>query len=136
MKPPQYSTIRAEPVYKPADGFSLSAFYDTLLKPHNILLTIIVFVAAINRDLRPLLVKAGAGDSEAILRCLLVLMSVIAGWRLYQSLYLAKRDYSHITSGFGDIAIFLLITLFTAGALWAVFSVGLLMTLLIYAFCA
>jgi ribosomal protein S18 acetylase RimI-like enzyme len=145
VKALQYSTIRGEPKHKPADGFTVNAFYDTLLKPHIILLTLLAFFGALNRDLPDVLRRIGMGDREAVFHVLLLLLSVIAGLRLFQSLYLAKRDYAHVENDFSDIAAFIAIALFSGGVFgvaggFFAFILGLshsqLVVLVIYTFCA
>lgn len=133
----RYSTIRCEPVYKPADGCSLNAFYDAMTKPHALLILLAAYFTMGNETLPSHINKATInGDRASILHLFLVVLSLLAGIRLLQSLYLAKRDYPHLEVQFSDILIFLFVLLFTTGAVLNRFSKNPLAVICIYAVCA
>lgn len=113
-----YSTIRGVPKHKPADGYSMTALYDAFLKPPMLLGAVAGYVALLQKDHFPQrCIAAAAGDAEARLHVLMVLLSVVAGVRILQSLFLARRDYPHLESGFRDVLIFFFVLLFTSGGI-------------------
>lgn len=133
----QYSTIRGEPKHKRGAGDTMDTLYDTLLKPHTILLTILGYIAILVKD-NPFRHIPGAldGNEISILHLLLILLSVIAGLRIIQCLYLAKRDYGHLRNGFLDVLIFGLVIVFTGGTVVMGLDGHLLIVLLVYLLCA
>ena len=113
--PIRYSTIRKEPAYRPLDAYNLNAFYDKLIHPAAIVSVLVAFAVLLNQDLGQQLARAFRSDVAAWRHLALLALSVVAGMRLVQSLYLAKRDYAHLDSTFMDIFIFVALVLFTAG---------------------
>jgi ribosomal protein S18 acetylase RimI-like enzyme len=117
LKVNDYSTIRKEPVHKPADGYSLTAFYDQIARPPVILAIVTGYLALFQKDNILLHCdNAIKGDLKSIFHLALIFFSILAGIRLIQSIYLAKRDYQHLKSGFFDIIVFLMAIIFTSGA--------------------
>jgi hypothetical protein len=115
LKVNDYSTIRKEPVHKPADGYSLTAFYDQIARPPVILAIVTGYLALFQKDNILLHCdNAIKGDLKSRLYLALIFFSILAGIRLIQSLYLAKRDYQHLKSNFFDILVFLVAILFTS----------------------
>lgn len=117
-----YSTIRKQPAYKPADGYSMLAFYDGLLKPHAVLLTIIGYLGLAAKNALESASKAAQGDIAAIVYLLILPLSILAWLRVIQSLQLARRDYPHLRSGVMDIIVFVFLLLFTTGVISAPFA--------------
>lgn len=134
--PTRYSTIRKEPAYKPADGFSMNSFYDLLIKPSTIVLLLVGYFTAINRDLQSYIDGAIQGDKQSFAHLSLLILSLVAGFRIIQSLYLAKRDYSHIESGLSDVVIFVAVVAFASGAAVKLLRSNMVIVLSIYSACA
>ncbi|HEX2852243.1 MAG TPA: hypothetical protein VHO24_03315, partial [Opitutaceae bacterium] len=124
MEPAEsYSTIRRAPKHKPAGDYSMDSFYAGLLKPHALFLSASGYIALANRNFLEILHQASTGDSASILHVLLLVLSIVTGVRLIQSLYLARRDYPHLESGILDVFIFFAVVLFTSGVVLASFDV-------------
>jgi ribosomal protein S18 acetylase RimI-like enzyme len=122
-----YWTLRGEPRRTGAAASPLASLYERATQPAGIVATIIITVTVGYRELLKLFQRIATGDPSAVLEGLLVLLSFVAGLRLFQSLLLAKRDYVNVAHDFGDIVTFVLIALFTGGVFGSVFGHAALM---------
>lgn len=112
--PARHSNLRKEPRYKPAH--SLHAFYEGLTRPASVVTVLFAYLALINKDdIIFHLTRAVEGDSESLGHLSLLLLSLMAGLRVVQSLLLAKRDYAHLEHGIVDLGIFICVLLFASG---------------------
>lgn len=103
-------------MFKAERSETLDKFYDGLTSPTGILLTLGGFFTLTSRNILEVLNLAIDGDDNAILYLFILALTFLAGFRLLQSLVLAKRDYRDIESGISDILIFLTVAAFTSGA--------------------
>ncbi len=115
--PNLYSTIRGDAAPRPVDEYSMHSLYDGITHPATIVVLISAYFALFNKDLVNHAVRASNGDLKSILHLLLVLLVLAVGIRVIHSIYLAKRDYRQLESGFWDVMLFLIVLLFTSGAL-------------------
>lgn len=133
LKPNQYSTIRGEPKHKPAEG--VSAFYEALLKPNTLLLTVSGYVALVLKDnIVKYFSDAFAGEQKAILVLSLLTVSIAGTLRAYQSLFLAKRDYPDLEYGWKHILTFGAILVFTISP--ALLDQNPMWLMIVFALCA
>jgi ribosomal protein S18 acetylase RimI-like enzyme len=117
LKHNRYSTIRGEPAFKPSDGYSLNAFYDGLTRPFTILGTFAATLVLLYEELPVRFDRALRGDGEALIYLSVVALTLTTMLRVFQSLYFAKRDYSHLDTEFQDIVTFLLVVVLFWGIL-------------------
>ena len=113
--PNLYSTIRGEAAPRPVDEYSMYSLYDGITHPATLVVLISAYLAWVNKDLVEHAVRASDGDVKSILHLLLVFLALVVGIRVIHSVYLAKRDYRQLESGFWDVILFLIVLLFTSG---------------------
>lgn len=116
MSASKYSSFTKTTTHKPTRGDNLDTFYDGLTSATGILFTIVGFFALLRKSILTNVSAAFDGDAEAQIHLYIVALTFLAGFRLVQSLLLAKRDYRDIESGLVDIIIFLAVVLFMSGA--------------------
>lgn len=113
-KPHEYSTIRKEPQVK-TDG-TLSSLYDGLIKPAALVSILTLFFVKFDLKILIYLNESLGGNDAASLFITLFLFTIILGFRLIQSLFLAKRDYAHLENKLRDFVIFLFFASFASGS--------------------
>jgi ribosomal protein S18 acetylase RimI-like enzyme len=132
-----YSLIRKEPIHKPPDGYSLTAFYEALLKPPVVFSFVTAYFVIFHQaNIISKLDKAAKGDGESVLYLSLLFFSIIAGIRIIQSLYLAKRDYQHSKANLVHVLIFGCVVAFTGGGNFFLLNGKLPLLLGLNLFCA
>lgn len=133
LKPNQYSTIRGEPKHRPADGYNLTAFYDAILKWPVLFSLIAGYLVLFQKDTLPNHIDGALKNNHNdILYLALLGFSIIGGIRVFQSLFLARRDYQHLESNIWDIFIFFCVLIFTSGCLFYFFQLKPQVILTIY----
>lgn len=118
--PYKYSSILEKPTTENSEH-SLTSFYNKLIAPPS-LLTIIVgyFFLIQGNDIMGYINNAIAGDSLSKLYLLTILLTLISGFRIVQSLFLAKKDYPDLKSNLFDVIIFVVVILYMAGGIMQV----------------
>jgi ribosomal protein S18 acetylase RimI-like enzyme len=113
-----YSSIYKKPKHlSPDDKRVIGNFYDKMLSPIS-LFTAIVAVCVLQKNKYEQLLHnvLNSNNTDAPLLIFLIVISFFIGARLLQSLYLAKKDYSHIESNLVlDIFTFATLLLFASG---------------------
>lgn len=113
----RYSTIRKEQPNRGRSNDTMDQLYELLIKPHSIVVIVGTYFGLFNMDLLDYIEKATKGDQYSAAHLSVLLLSVVVGARVIQSLYLARRDYSRLDSSPIDIPIFLMVIIFTSGGL-------------------
>lgn len=135
--PVRYSTIRREPPHKPADGYSMSAFYDKLTSPVTVVGLFFAACVLINKgDMSDHLRKSFSGDRSSSIHLSLLALSLVAGLRLVHSCFLAKRDYAYLGHNIWDIAVFVIVILFGGGIVLQLVGIHQVAALAIYTLAA
>jgi ribosomal protein S18 acetylase RimI-like enzyme len=111
------STIRGDSAPRPVDEYSMHSLYDGITHPATIVVLISAYFALFNKDILEHIVRASDGEAKSILHLILVLLALVVGIRVIHSIYLAKRDYRQLEIGFWDVILFLVVLVFTSGAL-------------------
>lgn len=132
-----YSLIRKEPIHKPPDGYSLTAFYEALLKPPIVFSFVTAYFVIFHQaNIVSKLDKATKGDGESVLYLSLLFFSIFAGIRIIQSLYLAKRDYQYSKANLIHVLVFGCVVAFTGGGNFFLLNGKLALILGLNLFCS
>lgn len=105
LKQNRYSTIRREPPNK--SPHTLTGIYDVIISPGSLFAILAGIIALLGTSLVDKGPRFTDGEPEALIFFTLVALMLVVDYRIMQSLFLAKRDYSNIDSGLGDVAVFI-----------------------------
>ncbi len=107
LKQNRYSTIRNEPPNP--STHTLTGFYDFFTKPGTLFGVFASIILVLGPSLKANVANVLVGAPEALIFITLIVLFLVVVYRVMQSLFLAKRDYSSVDSGFGDILIFIFV---------------------------
>ena len=112
----------------------LHKFYSEVTKPQAILVTLAWVMGWGSTQIYPLISeKIQRNDRFSTLFIILVIITVIIGIRIIQSLYLANKDYSRIKFGIFDLIVFGAVMMYISGIVVFMLADHILWILIIYA---